>query len=176
MQSSYSPKIEEIEQLTGIISLNNAATEFYIQDDFLRVSLTTAKLKQQYTKVVNMNFDNVTQSILWQKDSNLCAPICVTTLLRRAITHDLNMEYPEMQACFSKEKIMTMLTMVIYPRSLAGLNLNPKNEEKENQHFEDIEDLLKRMKYATYLNQSGWDIIRHNHVYASFDYNLGKFT
>jgi hypothetical protein len=108
-----------------------------------------------------------------QKDSNLCVPISVSVLLRWAIKNDLNTENRKMEYHFTVEKILTKLTMIIYPRSLAGMNLNPKNEEKEFQH-NNIKLLLKRMKNETYLNKSGWDIIRFYEAKGSFDFNKGK--
>jgi hypothetical protein len=49
--------------------------------------------------------------------------------------------------------------MIVYPRSLAGLNLNPKKEETEFQ-TNDVETLLQRICKKTYLMESGWEIIR----------------
>ena len=49
--------------------------------------------------------------------------------------------------------------MIVYPRSLAGLNLNPKKEESESQ-TNDIETLLQRISKETYLRESGWEIVR----------------
>ena len=49
--------------------------------------------------------------------------------------------------------------MVVYPRSLAGLNLNPKKEEKDFQ-TSNIETLLERICQKTYLKKSGWEIVR----------------
>ena len=60
---------------------------------------------------------------------------------------------------FTFEKILTILTMIVYPRSLAGLNLNPKNEEK-NFQMNKIETLLERICKKTYLQESGWEIVR----------------
>jgi len=60
---------------------------------------------------------------------------------------------------YTFEKILTILTMIVYPRSLAGLNLNPKNEEKDFQ-MNDIETLLERICKKTYLRESGWEIVR----------------
>jgi hypothetical protein len=66
--------------------------------------------------------------------------------------------------------------MIIYPRSLAGMNLNPINKEKKFQHNK-IDLLLARMKYETYLHKSGWDIIRddrireHEKLKHTFDFN-----
>ena len=49
--------------------------------------------------------------------------------------------------------------MIVYPRSLAGLNLNPKKEENDFQ-TNDVETLLERICKKTYLKKSGWEIIR----------------
>ena len=126
---------------------------------------------------VNFDFQNLTKNVLDQKDSNLCVPITVSVLLRWAIKNDLKVNNWEMELYFTVEKILIRLTMMIYPRSLAGLNLNPKNEEKEFQHNE-IELLLKRMKNETYLHESGWDIIRMDESGAkgSLDLNQVKIS
>jgi len=60
---------------------------------------------------------------------------------------------------YTFDKILTTLTMIVYPRSLAGLNLNPKNEESQFQ-MNDIETLLVRICKKTFLKDSGWEIIR----------------
>ncbi|CBY36760.1 unnamed protein product [Oikopleura dioica] len=49
--------------------------------------------------------------------------------------------------------------MIVYPRSLTGLNLNPKKEESQFQ-MNDIETLLERICKKTYLRESGWEIIK----------------
>ena len=113
------------------------------------------------TKQTNPNFKNLTKNVLDQKDTNLCVPISVTTLLRWAIKKDLKIWNGPLNEHYSFEKIFTLLTMVIYPRSLAGLNLNSNEDEKEFQHNE-IEVLLKRLKLETYLNPCGWDIIKES--------------
>jgi hypothetical protein len=49
--------------------------------------------------------------------------------------------------------------MIVFPRSLAGLNLNPKKEETDFQ-TNNVETLLQRICKTTYLMKSGWEIIR----------------
>jgi hypothetical protein len=105
---------------------------------------------------------NLTKNILDQKSSNLCVPISVTALLRFAIKNDL--DFVEQKNSwgkfyFSSEQILTTLTMIVYPRSFAGLNLNPKKTETEFQ-TNDVETLLRRICEKTYLMESGWEIIR----------------
>jgi len=43
---------------------------------------------------------------------------------------------------------------------MAGLNLNPSQEESEFQKFHEIESLLERLCKNTYLMETGWEIIR----------------
>ena len=100
---------------------------------------------------------NLTKNILDQKSSNLCVPISVTTLLRFAIKNDL--DFDDEDDDFTFDKILTTLTMIVYPRSLAGLNLNPKKEGNQFQ-TNDVETLLERICKKTYLRKSGWEIIR----------------
>ena len=104
---------------------------------------------------------NLTKNVLDQKWSNLCVPISVTALLRFAMKEDLAFDDKDNEFIF--EKMLTTLTMIVYPRSLAGLNLNPKKEEKEIQ-TNDVETLLERICKKTYLMKSGWEIVRTQSV------------
>jgi len=143
--------------ITKIISLPNALDSFCL-DSNLTKSCQMLNLKQHLTKCVNADMQNVTKNILDQKWSNLCVPISVTTLLRFAIKNDLN--FDDKRNHYTFEKILTNLTMIVYPRSLAGLNLNPKKEESYFQ-TNDIETLLERICKKTYLEISGWEIVRN---------------
>ena len=60
---------------------------------------------------------------------------------------------------YSAELILSTLILIVYPRSMAGLNLNPKKEETEFQ-LNEIELLLERLCKNTYLMETGWQIIR----------------
>ena len=125
-----------------------------------------SNLKQQLTKCVNADMQNLTKNVLDQKWSNLCVPISVTTLLRFAMKNDLNFYDKSKEYTF--EQILTTLTMIVYPRSLAGLNLNPKEEEKDFQTNE-IKRILERICAKTYLKESGWQIVRkRGFVYPVF--------
>ena len=170
--ADYSPSIEQIKKLTETITLKNASSNFNLDDENLTKSCAMAELKQRMTRALNSNFTNLTKNVLDQKDSNLCVPISVSVLLRWAIKNDLNLNDFYMEEYFTVEKILTKLTMIIYPRSLAGMNLNPKNEEKEFQHNE-IELLLKRIKNETYLHKSGWEIIHFGYYTHGFEFDQG---
>jgi len=134
-----------------------------------------SNLKQQMTKCVNLDIKNLTQNIFDQKWSNLCVPISVTTLLRFAIKNDL--AFVDIWNKFTFDKILTILTMIVYPRSLAGLNLNPNKEEK-NFQTNDVETILERICKKTYLRESGWEIVRtqgwNDPVKSTCDYEKGK--
>ena len=95
--------------------------------------------------------------MLDQKSSNLCVPISVATLLRFAIKKDLS--FKDKYDIYSAEAILSTLTLIVYPRSMAGLNLNPNQEETEFQ-LNQIEFLLERLCKKTYLMETGWEIIR----------------
>jgi hypothetical protein len=60
---------------------------------------------------------------------------------------------------FSVEAILASLTLIVFPRSMAGLNLNP-NEEETKFQFNQVELLLNRLCKNTYLMETGWQIIR----------------
>jgi hypothetical protein len=146
-----------IANITKIISVPTASGSVCIDDPNLTKSVNMSSWKQQMTKCVNADMKNLTKNILDQKWSNLCVPISVTALLRFAMKNDLGFFDPHNQYFF--ERILITLTMVVYPRSLAGLNLNPKKEE-QNLQTNDIETLLKRICQKTYLKRSGWESIR----------------
>jgi hypothetical protein len=78
-------------------------------------------------------------------------------LLRFAIKNDLDFE--DNRGAYSTESILAHLTLIVYPRSMAGLNLNPNEEETEFQ-LNEIELLLERICKKTYLMPTGWEIIR----------------
>jgi len=145
-----------IKNITQIISLPNVSNSFCLDDPNLTKSSQMSNLKQQMTKCVNLDIKNLTENILDQKSSNLCVPISVTTLLRFSIKNDLSFKDKRNEYTF--EKILTNLTMIVYPRSLAGLNLNPKKEENQLQ-TNDVETLLERVCKSTYLKESGWEIV-----------------
>jgi len=93
--------------------------------------------------------------------------------------NDLSFVDPHSHNIF--EKILTILTMIIYPRSLAGLNLNPKKAESKFQ-ANDVESLLERICQKTYLKESGWEIIgknifhiRNNPGKSTFEFEKGIF-
>ena len=146
-----------IKNITQIISLPIVSNSFCLDDPNLTKSCQMSNLKQQMTKCVNLDFKNLTKNILDQKSSNLCVPISVTTLLRFSMKKDLS--FVDTKNEYTFDKILTTLTMIVYPRSLAGLNLNPKIEESQFQ-TNDIETLLERICKKTYLRESGWEIIR----------------
>ncbi|CBY12552.1 unnamed protein product [Oikopleura dioica] len=146
-----------ISEITSIISIPSSSSHFCLDDANLTKSVKVSSLKQNVTKCVNQDLKNVTKNVLDQKSSNLCVPISVATLLRFAIKNDLGFEdeYDE----YSAENILSTLILIVYPRSMAGLNLNPKKEETEFQ-FNEIELLLERLCKKTYFMETGWNIIR----------------
>ncbi|CBY15266.1 unnamed protein product [Oikopleura dioica] len=145
-----------LDNITKIISLPNAPDSFCL-DSNLTKSCQMSNLKQQMTKCVNTELRNLTKNTLDQKWSNLCVPISITALLRFAMKNDL--AFDDKYNDYTFEQILTTLTMIVYPRSLAGLNLNPKKEEKDFQ-TNDIETMLERICKKTYLKESGWEIVR----------------
>ena len=149
-----------ISNISKIISLPNASDLFCL-DSNLTKSLIMSNLKHQMTKCVNAEMQNLTKNVLDQKWSNLCVPISVTALLQFAIQNDL--AFDDKYNDYTFEQILTTLTMIVYPRSLVGLNLNPKKEEKEIQE-NDVETLLQRICEKTFLMESGWEIVRNQSI------------
>lgn len=165
-----------------MIFLEDATFDHCLDDPNLTKSCVMANLKQRISRFINTDFLNVTKNVVDQTDSELCVPLSVSVLLRWALKNDLKMNDDRMDKYFSLESIFTTLTMVIYPRSLAGFNLNPKKEEQDFQE-NDVDFLLKRLKYETFLNQSGWEIIkslgymaRMEDIEGSFNYEQGIFV
>ena len=148
---------EIIANITKIISLPSTPGSFCLDDPNLTKSVNLSILKHQMTKSVNLTMRNLTKNILDQKDSNLCVPISVATLLRHAMKNDLG--FHETNSRYSAEKILATITIIVYPRSMVGLNLNPNNEERSFQ-LNQIELLLERICKKTYLMETGWGIIR----------------
>jgi hypothetical protein len=146
-----------VRHISKVISLQNASISFCLDDPNLTKSLNLSNLKHQMTKCVNLTMENLTKNIPDQKSSNLCVPISVAALLRFAMKKDLN--FVDKYFIYTFENILTTLTMIVFPRSLAGLNLNPKEDEK-NFQTNDVETLLRRICEKTYLMKSGWEIIR----------------
>ena len=170
------PKEYELSAISQIVSIPHSSSYLTLDDPNLTKSVQLSSLKQRATKAVNMDFQNLTRNVFDQKESDLCVPITVCSLIRHALKHDLN--FDDEHDNYSMEKLLTIFTMVIYPRSLAGLNLNPNAEEKDFQSTE-IELLLRRIKNKTYLMESGWEIIRkmgHPNIPKSvFSYKIGFF-
>ena len=163
-----------ISNITKIVSLPTASDLFCLYSNLTK-SCQMSNLKNQMTKCVNFDFQNLTKNVFDQKWSNLCVPISVTTLIRFAIKNDL--AFVDRKNEYTFENILTNLTMRIYPRSLAGLNMNPKIEENEFQ-MNDVETLLKRVCQKTYLNKSGREMIRkqddNGPAKSTCEYKKGK--
>ena len=75
-----------------------------------------------------------------------------------------DLDFEDILGKYSAETILATLTLIVFPRSMAGLNLNPKKEEEKNQ-LSEIELLLKRVCEKTYLMETGWQIIREIGLY-----------
>jgi hypothetical protein len=111
--------------------------------------------------------------VLDQKDSNLCVPISISILLRWALENHLKIVTDEYNQIYTLENILTVMTMIVFPKSLAGLNNNPCHDEKETQ-FTYVHELLERLKFKTYLSKEGWEIIsRIGTALGSFNYREG---
>ena len=111
--------------------------------------------------------------MLDQKDSNLCVPISISILLRWALKNQLSIGDDEYNEIYTIENILTVMTMIVFPKSLAGLNDNPRHNEKETQ-FTQVDKLLKRLKFKTFLNKKGWEIIsKLGSANGSFNYCEG---
>ena len=144
-------------EITSIIEIPSSSSIFCLDDPNLTKSLNVSSLKQNATKMLNQDLKNVTKNVFDQKSSNLCVPISVATLLRFAMKNDLGFICSNNHYTF--EKILTTLTMIVYPRSMFGLNLNPNITEADFQK-NDIVTLLERVCSKTYFMESGWEIIR----------------
>lgn len=156
LNGSFLPKC--IEEIDKIISLDDAPNLFVLDDPNLTKSWKMSNLKRNATKCIELEMQNLTKNVFDQKSSELCVPISLTTLLRYAIKTDLG--FKEIDVSHTFERILSSLIMIVYPRSMAGLNLNPTEREEDFQITE-IEILLKRLCQKTYLMDTGWEIIRH---------------
>ena len=158
MKSPRDPSADDIKS-TKLVSLKDTIPNNVLTDVNLLKTVGVTELKHQLTKIMNMNMNNLTKNILDQKNTLLCVPIAMATLIKYAMKNDL--AFDDKLGDFTMEKICISLTMTVYPRSLAGLNLNPNDDEIKSQD-NDILSLLNRMTKRTYLNESGWEMIRSN--------------
>ncbi len=149
-------------KIRSIISIPSSSAIFCLDDRNLTKSCNVSSLKENATKCIGLDLQNLTKNVLDQKSSNLCVAISVTALLRFAIKNDLG--FLDIYEDYSAEKILANLTLIVYPRSMAGLNLNPNKIEKEFQTNE-IVLLLKRVCEKTFLMETGWHIIRKLYSY-----------
>ena len=149
--------VSVISKIRSIISIPSSSTIFCLDDRNLTKSCNVSILKQNATKSVGQDLQNLTENVFDQKSSNLCVAISVTALLRFAIKNDLG--FLDKYEMYSAEKILATFTLIVYPRSMAGLNLNPNKIEEEFQTNE-IGLLLERLCNETYLMETGWQIIR----------------
>ena len=146
-----------INRVKRIITIESIDRFYCLDDDNLSRSCQVSFLKEEISKCVYSGMVNLSKNILNQKYSHLCVPICVTTLIRHSLRNDLQFE--DRQKTHTPEKILATLNYVVYPRSMAGLNLNPS--EKENGYqMNAIVNLLERVCAKTYIMESGWEIIR----------------
>jgi hypothetical protein len=133
---------------------------FYCLDDAignLTKSCDVSKFKEMVTKALGQNLNNLTKNVIDQKNSKLCVPLSVSILLRHAIENDL--DFDDKNGNYTTEKILANLTLIVYPRSMAGFSLNPNKDETGFQ-VNRIDLLLNRLCQKTYLMESGWEIIR----------------
>jgi len=165
------PKNEEIDQITDVISINNCSDNAL--DDYATRSRSMAFISYGLKRITNFGFTNVTKNVVDQKNSNLCVPISVSILLRSALERQLTIKPDELKENYTIDNILSVMTMIVFPKSLAGLNYNPKEKEQETQ-YTCVKRLLKRLKFETYLGKRGWEIIsRIGSAQGSFDYHEG---
>ena len=157
--------------MTNVISIDNSTDNEL--DDYTTKSRSVAFFRSNYKKISNSAFKNVTQRVVDQKDSNLCVPISISILLRWALRNQLSIGDDEYNEIYTIENILTVMTMIVFPKSLAGLNDNPRHNEKKTQ-FTQVDKLLKRLKFKTFLNKKGWEIIsKLGSAKGSFNYCEG---
>ena len=173
------PEYEDFRKINGILHLPPQCVADF-DDEWITKSINMAQLKMQLTRNYFSDFQCLTKNVLDQKDTNLCVPISISVLLRFAIK-DFAMKsagdkraLENIDKIFSIEKILTVMVMHVYPRSLAGLNANPNNEEKENQLCS-IDMLIERLCAPTYSDLSGWEIIR-DYIQDYYSSDSGFFT
>jgi len=151
----------DFEAVSAIASYKNAIN-WFVLDENLTKSLQMSQLNRKLRRGLTIGFQNITRNTLDQGESDLCVPVNFTTLLRHAIKEKCSKkeEYKILGRAFTSERILYFLTMRIYPRSLAGLNLNPDGREIKYQRFRNFETLLDRMVRPTYAFEAGWDWMR----------------
>jgi len=165
------PQNEEIDKITEVISVNNS--EDNALDDFTTKSRSMAFLRSVFIRKNNTAFKNTTKNVVDQKYSNLCVPISVSILLRTALEKQLNIKPDQLEENYTLENILSVMTMIVFPKSLAGMNYNPKKGEEDTQYTK-VHKLLERLKFETYLGKRGWEIIsRIGSAQGIFDFQIG---
>ena len=157
-----SRKKDLINEIKKVISLPDKLTFKDEDGQNLMNSCQIQSIKLQIKKINDVDMRYLTRKVLDQSWSELCVPISITELIRHAMKHDLS--FVDTKNEYSTEEILTTLTMEVFPRSMAGLNRNPKRNETSFQKC-DVETLLERLTKKTFLNESGWDIVRDQGFY-----------
>jgi hypothetical protein len=145
-----------IDEVTEIISLPEKLKFEKDVEQKLKKTLQMSSIRFQFKRIEAMDLQDLTKNVPDQKCTELCVPISVAELIRHAMKKYLSFEDREE---FTTEEILITLTMKVFPRSMAGLNRNPNKKEIDFQR-NDVVTLLERMSKRTFLNQSGWEMVR----------------
>lgn len=160
-----------IEEVTEIIRLPENLKFKNDDEQNLKKTLQMSSIRFQFKRIKAMDLQDLTKNVPDQNYTELCVPISVAELIRHAMKKYLSFEDREE---FTTEEILITLTMKVFPRSMAGLNRNP-NKEEINFQTNDIETLLERMSKKTFLNLSGWDMVREQGSFSQPPKSMFQF-
>ena len=157
-----------LRSVSSIFSLPRNDASFVLDSNITK-SIQMSEMKFEFTKFFHEGFQNVTRHVIDQKDSALCVPICVANLLCSAILecvktkrlprylHEDCFDVEKVKEAFSFKRIFHFITFLIYPRSLAGMNLNPNHDEIQKQYSQRIEGILDSLKNGPYAQMPMWN-------------------
>ena len=127
-------------------------------------SLGVNVIRQILSRKTDEQFQFLSKNVVNQKDSQLCVFLSVASLFRHAIKCFLEQEgeapLDEDDGFFTFESVFLVMTMILLPRNLAGLELR-RNQTAQKFHAQEanIVQVLKRLTHATFFEREGWKII-----------------
>ena len=118
-------------------------------------------------KLTNRASGIITDRVHNQRQTNLCASFAGTTTIRGAakrflLSNGITLQHisddlEAVQGVFTFNKMLTLLTGCVSPRSLDGLLVNSQNDQKFiSAQFQTISNVKNRLVWKTALEDEGW--------------------
>lgn len=121
-------------------------------------------------------FSNVTQSVMLQRNTNLCVPISICDLfytVLHSFTDELRIKLLKYK--LSREHLIACLTMRLTPRSLHEWSqYGAVGEVETSNQLTVAQRVLNRIVYPTYFECEGWKILLMETDYLLYDDLIAK--